>query len=125
MLPPPWLSLATKPQQRKLTKDLEAVPFVVALSAYESQLTGAADVVLPVTMWAEGSGSYLSMDGRLQKAIKSLEAPEGVITSLEALEKIAGVLKVQPDQDWKASLMAPNTHRPDPGSLNPAIKYWY
>ena len=90
----------------KLTKDLEAVPFVVALSAYESQLTGAADVVLPVTMWAEESGSYLSMDGRLQKAIKSLEAPEGVITSLEALEKIAGVLKVQPDQDWKASLMA-------------------
>ena len=90
----------------KLTKDLEAVPFVVALSAYESQLTGAADVVLPVTMWAEGSGSYLSMDGRLQKAIKSLEAPEGVFTSLEALEKIAGVLKVQPDEDWKASLMA-------------------
>ena len=90
----------------KLTKDLEAVPFVVTLSAYESQLTGAADVVLPVTMWAEESGSYLSMDGRLQKAIKSLEAPEGVITSLEALEKIAGVLKVQPDQDWKASLMA-------------------
>jgi len=101
-----FIILGDEAPTAKLTKALEEVPFVVALSAYESQLTGGADVVLPVAMWAEESGSYLSMDGRLQKAIKSLDAPEGVLTTLETLEKVAGALKAQPDQGWKASLMA-------------------
>jgi formate dehydrogenase major subunit len=100
------VALGDEDPSAKLTKALEAVPFVVALSAYESQLTGGADVVLPVAMWAEESGSFLSMDGRLQKAVKALDAPEGVVTTLEALEKLAGQLKVEPDQDWEARLMA-------------------
>lgn len=100
------VALGDEAPTAKLTKALEGVPFVVALSAYESQLTSGADVVLPVAMWAEESGSYLSMDGRLQKAVKALNAPDGVVTTLEALEKLAGQFKVEPDQDWKASLMA-------------------
>ncbi len=94
-----------KPSQ-KLVKALEEVPFVVAQAAYGSQLTGNADVILPVTTWAEQSGTYLSLDGRLQKAIKALDAPEGILTSQEALRKVAEVLSVEPDMDWKAALFA-------------------
>ena len=94
-----------KPSQ-KLVKALEEVPFVVAQAAYGSQLTGNADVILPVTTWAEQFGTYLSMDGRLQKAVKALDAPEGILTSQEALLKVAEVLSVEPDTDWKTALFA-------------------
>jgi len=92
-----------KPTQ-KLVKRLEEIPFVVAQAAYTSQLTGIADVVLPVTMWAEQSGTYLSLDGRLQKIGTALEAPEGVLTSQEALLKVAESLSLTPDMDWKTRL---------------------
>jgi len=92
-----------KPTQ-KWVKTLEEVPFVVAQASYGSQLTGNADVVLPVTMWAEQSGTYLNMDGRLQEAVKALDAPEGVLTSQEVLLKIADRLGIEPETDWEDSL---------------------
>jgi NADH dehydrogenase/NADH:ubiquinone oxidoreductase subunit G len=55
-------------------------------------------------MWAEQTGTYLSLDGRLQPFEKALDAPEGVLTSHEALLKVAETLAVKPDTDWKASL---------------------
>jgi len=101
-----FLLLGDEEPTQKLTKAMEEIPFVVAQAAYSSQLTGAADVVLPVTMWAEQSGTYLSLDGRLQTAIKSLEAPEGVLSSREALLKMAEKLSIEPNTDWKTSLKA-------------------
>jgi NADH dehydrogenase/NADH:ubiquinone oxidoreductase subunit G len=99
-----FVMLGDEAPTQKLVKHLENIPFVVAQAAYGSQLTGNADVVLPVTIWAEQSGTYLSMDGRLQKAVKALDAPEGILTSQEALLKIAETLSIKPDMDWKGSL---------------------
>jgi formate dehydrogenase major subunit len=99
-----FVMLGDERPTQKLVKALEEVPFVVAQAAYGSQLTGNADVVLPVTIWAEQSGTYLNMDGRLQKAAKALDAPDGVLTSQEALLKIAERLGIEPETDWKASL---------------------
>jgi len=99
-----FIMLGDEEPSQKLVKQLEDVPFVVALSAYGSQLTGNADVVLPVTMWAEQSGTYLNMDGRLQKAVQALEVPEGVLTSRETLLKISEALSIEPETDWKTSI---------------------
>jgi formate dehydrogenase major subunit len=99
-----FILLGDEDPSQKLVKRLEEIPFVVVQAAYTSQLSGSADVVLPVTMWAEQSGSYLSLDGRLQKISKALDAPEGVLTSQAALLKVAETLTVNPDTDWKASL---------------------
>ncbi len=101
-----FVMLGDEDPTQKLIKSLEEIPFVAVQAAYSSQLTGNADVVLPVTNWAEQSGTYLNMDGRMQKAVKALNAPEGVLTSHEALLKVAEQLGVEPDLDWKASLMA-------------------
>ncbi|MFN2303198.1 MAG: molybdopterin-dependent oxidoreductase, partial [Anaerolineales bacterium] len=100
-----FVLLSDERPSQKLVKALEKIPFVVAQASYGSQVTGNADVVLPVTMWAEQSGSYLSLDGRLQYAVKALDAPDGVLTSQEALLKIAEALSVKPDLDWKGSLL--------------------
>lgn len=99
-----FVLLGDEVPSQKLTKRLEEIPFVVAQAAYTSQLTGNADVVLPVTMWAEQAGTYLSMDGRLQNIGKALEAPEGVLTSQEALLKVAETFSVKPDTDWKTRI---------------------
>lgn len=101
-----FVMLGDEDPTQKLVKALEEVPFVVAQAAYGSQLTGNANIVLPVTMWAEQSGTYLSLDGRLQKAPKALEAPEGILTSQEALRQIAESLSLETDSDWEASLKA-------------------
>ena len=100
-----FVLLGDEDPSQKLVKALEEVPFVVAQASYRSQLTGNADVVLPVTMWAEQSGTYLSLDGKIQKAVKALDAPDGVLTSQEVLMKIAKSLSIEPDMDWKANLM--------------------
>jgi formate dehydrogenase major subunit len=101
-----FVLLGDEDPSQKLVKRLEEIPFVVVQAAYSSQLSGSADVVLPVTMWAEQAGSYLSLDGRLQKLAQALDAPEGVLTSQSALLKVAEALAVKPDTDWKASLKA-------------------
>jgi formate dehydrogenase major subunit len=99
-----FVLLGDEAPSQKLVKALEEVPFVVAQAAYGSQLTGNADVVLPVTMWAEQSGTYLSMDGRIQKAPKAIDAPEGVMTSQKALSKLAEYLSIEPNLDWKTAI---------------------
>jgi formate dehydrogenase major subunit len=101
-----FVMLGSENPNQKLTKAIEQVPFVVAAGAYGSQLAGNADVVLPVAMWAEQAGTYLSLDGRMQKSVKSLEAPEGVMNTYEMLKQLAETFSVTPDTDWKANLMA-------------------
>ena len=101
-----FVVLGDEEPSQKLVKALESVPFVVAQAAYSSQATGNAAVVLPVGNWAEQSGTYLSLDGRLQKAVQSIDAPDGILTNHETLLKVAETLSVSPDMDWEASLMA-------------------
>ncbi len=101
-----FVALADEEPAQKWVKALEDLPFMVIQAAYSSQLTGKADVVLPVTTWAEQSGTYLSMDGALQTAPKALDAPDGVLTSEDALLKVAESLGLKADVDWKASLLA-------------------
>jgi len=100
-----FVLLGDETPSQKLIRELEEVPFVIVLATHRSQLTGNADVVLPVANWAEHAGTYLSSDGKLQKAVKALEAPEGVLTSQEVLLKIASSLSIDPELDWKSSLM--------------------
>lgn len=50
---------------KSLVARLSKAPYLVVQAAYELALTELADVVLPVTNWAEQEGHYISMDGRI------------------------------------------------------------
>jgi NADH dehydrogenase/NADH:ubiquinone oxidoreductase subunit G len=63
-----------------------------------------ADVVLPVTAWAEQGGHFLSLDGRLQEARAVLQAPQGVRTNQAVLAGLAACLNIDPRVDWKQEL---------------------
>lgn len=98
------LALGDDEPSQRLAQKLETRPFLVVFSSYQNLLTAQADVVLPVTTWLEQEGHYLSMDGRLQKANRSLQPGEEVWTSEQALLALAEKLGFTLDQDWQANL---------------------
>ncbi len=93
-----------KPSQ-KLMKELEKSPFKVVFASYHSQLTALADVVLPVGMWAEESGHFLSMDGHVQEAVATLTMSEEVKSSSDAVKALAEQVGMKVSGDsWKKEI---------------------
>jgi predicted molibdopterin-dependent oxidoreductase YjgC len=89
---------------QRLLQRLEKAPFLVAQASYASKLTKMADVVLPVTTWAEQSGHYVNLEGRLQEAHAALQPVEGVRSNAEALQAVAQSLGVATKDNWKEAL---------------------
>ncbi|MBC7232838.1 MAG: molybdopterin-dependent oxidoreductase [Chloroflexi bacterium] len=50
--------------------------FVIVQASYQSPLTERADVVLPMAIWAERTGTVTNTEGRIQKVNKAVE-PKG------------------------------------------------
>ncbi len=90
---------------QRLLQRLEKAPFLVAQASYASKLTKLADVVLPVTMWAEQSGHYVNLEGRVQEARMSLTPVDGVRSNAEALQAVAQALGVTTKDNWQEALL--------------------
>ncbi len=99
-----YLALGDDKPSKRLMQKLEKAPFLVVEAAYTSQLTAQADVVLPVTKWTEQNGHYLNLEGRMQHAIKSQDAPADVWTSYAVLSALAGRLGMTSDPAWEEQL---------------------
>lgn len=99
-----YLALGDEQPTQKLVKDLENANFLIVQSAYASQLTAKADVVLPVANWAEQSGTFLNLAGDQQKAEKALEAPENVPGNAELLQALANKLGLKTQGDWATAV---------------------
>ncbi len=85
---------------QKAVKEFEKVPFKVVQSAYASSLTGVADVVLPSTNWLEQDGHYISADGFVNEAKRSITPAEDTLSPFETLGKLAEKLNVKLTDDW-------------------------
>ncbi len=99
-----FVALGDDEPSERLLKNLEGAPFLAVGAAYHSKLTAKADVVIPVEMWAEVTGHYVNLDGRLQKSVAALNAPAGVVTSEKALKSIAASLGIKTNDAWKESI---------------------
>jgi NADH-quinone oxidoreductase subunit G len=51
---------------------LEGLDFLVVADMYETETTALADVVLPLSSWAEYDGYYVNLEGRVQLASRAL-----------------------------------------------------
>lgn len=102
-----YIALGDDEPSQKLTQSLGKVPFVVVQASYASQLTANASVVLPVTNWSEQEGHFLSFDGTLQKAVKAVDAAEGIRSNRAVLEDLAAGLNIKTDgMNWKDDILA-------------------
>ena len=80
------------PDVSRLRKRLGALDLFVVCDSFLSETAALADVVLPITQWAEESGTMTNLEGRVLLR-QALEAPpEGVRTDCEVLSALAARL---------------------------------
>ena len=89
---------------KRLVQKLENVPYLVVQASFSSNLTDKAAIVLPVGLWSEQEGHYINLDGRVQKAEKVVEAPEGVRSNLSVLSEIAMRMNMPVKKDWQTAI---------------------
>ncbi|HEX5838943.1 MAG TPA: molybdopterin-dependent oxidoreductase, partial [Anaerolineales bacterium] len=89
---------------KSLVERASKAPYLVVQASYESKLTEQADVVLPVTVWAEQQGHYLNLDGRLQKSEQALSAPELVRDNQAVLHELAMRMNMSLDTNWQQAI---------------------
>ncbi len=92
-----------EPSQRLIDR-VASIPFKVVQASYTSALTEGADVVLPVEMWAEQSGHYLNMDGRLLEGVRCITPAVQVRSNLYVLQTLATALDITITSDWERDL---------------------
>ncbi len=100
-----YLVLGDDELSKRQMRTLESTPLVIVQAAYHSAITENADIVFPVTTWAEQAGHYLNLEGRLQKAQRILEAPEQATSNLEVLQSLAERLGLTLSSDWRKRLV--------------------
>ena len=99
-----YLALGDANPSQRLSQQLESVPFLAVQASHASKVTAMAQVVLPVEMWAEVEGHYVSMDGRLQKTTPVLKMSGQVRSNADALRALAEALGISDAVDWRAKL---------------------
>jgi NADH-quinone oxidoreductase subunit G len=71
---------------------LGAADFVLAVSMFENESTGNADVLLPAEAYAEKEGTVTHPDGRIQRLRPTVPAPAAVRPGWEVLAELAARL---------------------------------
>ena len=71
-----------------------SLPLLIVQAVVESELTQAADVVLPGCAWVEKDASYVNMNGRLQAASMAIQPPGEAHDDWQILADVAAALGV-------------------------------
>ena len=79
------------PDREFAREGLEKLEFLVACDLFETETTAIADVVLPLSSWAECDGEYVNLEGKSQKSVRAVKPvgeakPGSEIMSLLALK---------------------------------------
>ena len=98
----------------QMLKKFGKVTNLITLASYHSPLTDTAQIVVPVQTWLEDEGTYLNIDGRLQKSVRSFQANNQVRSCANELLSMAEHTGVKIDANWKSRL----TQRHSPVEIN-------
>ncbi|WP_216217093.1 molybdopterin oxidoreductase family protein [Amycolatopsis aidingensis] len=77
------------PSSGNITEKLSALDFLVVADLVLSETAALADVVLPVTQWAEEDGTMTNLEGRVLLRRKAIDPPGEVRTDLAVLAGLA------------------------------------
>jgi assimilatory nitrate reductase catalytic subunit len=77
------------PDARRIARRLDALDFLVVGDLVLSETAARADVVLPVTQWAEEDGTMTNLEGRVLRRRRATVPPPGVRTDLEIVAALA------------------------------------
>lgn len=80
------------PDVARTRAGLAALDLLVVCDFVLSETAALADVVLPVTQWAEEEGTMTNLEGRIIRRRRALDPPDGVRSELEILADLAARL---------------------------------
>ncbi|MFE7170789.1 molybdopterin oxidoreductase family protein [Streptomyces sp. NPDC057616] len=87
--------VVSAPRAAHVEQRLNSLGFLAVCDVVLSETAALADVVLPVTQWAEETGTTTSLEGRVLLRRQAITAPDGVRSDLEVLHELAGRLGVE------------------------------
>nr|WP_306999079.1 molybdopterin oxidoreductase family protein [Amycolatopsis thermophila] len=81
--------VVSAPRSAHVAERLGSLDLLVVADFVLSETAAMADVVLPVTQWAEESGTMTNLEGRVLLRQRALDPPSGVRSDLEVLSGLA------------------------------------
>ncbi|MET9757813.1 molybdopterin oxidoreductase family protein [Streptomyces sp. NPDC006372] len=87
--------VVSAPRAAHIEERIRSLDFLAVCDVVLSETAALADVVLPVTQWAEETGTTTSLEGRVLLRRRAISPPDGVRTDLEVLHELAARLGVE------------------------------
>ncbi|WP_224297703.1 molybdopterin oxidoreductase family protein [Streptomyces olivaceus] len=87
--------VVSAPRAAHVEGRLRSLDFLAVCDVVLSETAELADVVLPVTQWAEETGTTTSLEGRVLLRRRAITPPDGVRGDLEVLHGLAGRIGVE------------------------------
>ncbi|GAA2258344.1 hypothetical protein GCM10010145_28380 [Streptomyces ruber] len=84
--------VVSAPRAAHVEERIRALDFLAVCDVVLSETAELADVVLPVTQWAEETGTTTSLEGRVLLRRRAITPPDGVRTDLHVLHGLASRL---------------------------------
>ena len=93
------------PDANAVIAGLRSLDFLVVCDFFVSETAAEADLILPVTQWAEEEGTLTNLEGRVLRRRRAIAPPPGVRSELWIMTRLAGLLE------------APSTFSEDPETV--------
>ena len=87
--------VVSAPRAGHIEERIRSLDFLAVCDVVLSETAALADVVLPVTQWAEETGTTTNLEGRVLLRRRAITAPEGVRSDLEVMHELADRLGVE------------------------------
>lgn len=81
--------VVSAPNANHIKERLDSLDFLMVADIFLSETAQRADVVLPVTQWAEETGTMTNLEGRVILRRAAMQPPEGVKSDAEIITAIA------------------------------------
>ncbi|MER6667585.1 molybdopterin dinucleotide binding domain-containing protein, partial [Amycolatopsis japonica] len=81
--------VVSAPRAGNIQDKVSSLDFLVVSDLVLSETAAMADVVLPVTQWAEEDGTMTNLEGRILLRRKAIDPPSGAKTDLYVLSELA------------------------------------
>ncbi len=81
--------VVSAPRASHITERLESLDLLVVCDMVMSETAALADVVLPITQWAEETGTMTNLEGRVILRQQAAAVPEGVRSDLDVIQGLA------------------------------------
>ncbi|MER5182199.1 molybdopterin oxidoreductase family protein [Streptomyces sp. NPDC002896] len=87
--------VVSAPRAAHIEERLRSLDFLAVADVVLSETAALADVVLPVTQWAEETGTMTNLEGRVLLRRQALTPPPGIRSDLVVLNELASRLGVE------------------------------